>query len=70
MTKSSRLSSQHIIDGTGLDPLNPIHESRLRSIAVLATKPARKMPLNLHFWEHPIAERYRSRHHARRQNRV
>lgn len=53
-----KIRSQSIIDGTGLDPLNPIHETRLRSMAVLSSKPDRKMPLALHFWEQPISERY------------
>lgn len=59
----SHIKSRQIIAGTGLDPLNPIQSTRLRSMAVLASKPARKMPLSLHFWELPIEERYRSRRH-------
>lgn len=63
---NSRIRSRAIIDATGLDPLNPIHERRQRSIDVLASKPDRKMPLALHFWEQPISERYL---HRRRINR-
>ena len=53
-----KIRSQKIIDGSGLDPENPIHETRMRSMAVLASKPPRKMPLALHFWQRPASDRY------------